>query len=276
MRRALARWSFACAALLLSACGGTPPDRTVPATPALIATSDILPQIASAGQVVVQHSPTTTLLAAATATLPPQATAIIIHGKLYDAARGIDQRLTNAVIEWQFTALDWQAYNGRLVVPDGIFQLPLIVRPDDELIITAQAPGYQPSTAQVQATQLGEFGTRLNFGLIRANGPVPTLPGGLGPIKVSGIVYNVTRGLAAPIEQATITILRTSIVRPPARIDLSSTATGTFSTTLELHTTDQVELIISASGYLTTTLTQSGKDLAKTPRLDIGLRPAPR
>jgi hypothetical protein len=128
----------------------------------------------------------------------------------------------------------------------------------------------------VKASQLGEFGTRLNFGLIRVDSPALMVPGSLGAVELSGIVYNVARGLQAPIEHAVITIKKNSVVEPATRIDLLSTASGTFSTTLELHATDQVELIIGASGYLTTTLTRSGKDLAKNPRLNIGLQPAPK
>ncbi len=279
MGRRLGCGSIAIVSLMVSACGGAPLDRPATATPVLSPTPHVAPAARPAdpsAPVAARHFSTATLSIPATATLADHAAQIIVHGKVYDAAYGLDKRLTKAVIEWQFTALDWQAYNGRLSVPDGIYQLPLVVRPDDELIIIASAPGYLPSATQVQASQLGEFGTRLNFGLIHANGPAPTVPGSLGAVQVSGIVYNVARGLTAPIEQAAITIVKNSVVDPAAHIDLLSTASGTFSVTLELHATDQVQLTIVASGYLTTTLARTGKDLARNPRLNIGLRPAPQ
>ncbi len=265
------------ASLTFAACGGSPLDRPAPATPLLFSPANVTPPStlhAAAPAASSAPTPTVTLSSLPAATAVSGAAQIIVHGKIYDATRGFDQRLTNAVIEWQFTALDWQAHNGRLPVPDGIYQLPLVVRPDDELIITAHAPGYLPSTTQVQAAQLGEFGTRLNFGLIRTDGPVPTVPGSLGAVKLSGIVYNSERGLAAPIGQADITIVKNSVVEPSVQIDVLTDTTGTFSATLDLHATDLVGFTITASGYVTATLARNAKDLANNPRLLIGLRAA--
>ncbi len=48
--------------------------------------------------------------------------AVIVQGRVYDAGSG--QRLSNATIEWQFLAPDWQQHNGRLQVPaDGLYRL---------------------------------------------------------------------------------------------------------------------------------------------------------
>ncbi len=222
---------------------------------------------------IAKAPPVTIPIKPATPTATLDATQIMLHGKVYDAAHGLDQRLTDATLEWQFTALDWQSHNGRISAPDGIYQLSLMVRPEDELIITASAPGYLPSTAQVQASQLGEFGARLNFGLIHADAPWPTVPGSLGAVTLSGIVYNLAHGLTAPIEHAAITIVKSSVVGPGIHLDLLSNASGTFSTTLELHETDQVQLTIAASNFVTVTLTKNARALAQDQRLSIGLRP---
>ena len=42
-----------------------------------------------------------------------------------------------------------------------------------------------------------------------------------------------------------------------------------------LHTTDLVDMKITASGYQTVTLTKRATDLAAKPQLAIGLKPAP-
>ena len=186
-------------------------------------------------------------------------------------------RRSNATIEWQFLALDWQQHNGRLQVPaDGLYRLQLPVRSDDEVIITAYAPGYLSSMARLLGKQLNPYGSRLNFGLVKADGPAPTLPGALGTIQLSGIVYNSTRGLTDPIADARVTIVNRSMVRPVTQLATTTSVTGTFVIPLALHTTDQIEVTITASGYLTATLTRSATELAKKPQLSIGLKPAPK
>jgi hypothetical protein len=73
-----------------------------------------------------------------------------------------------------------------------------------------------------------------------------------------------------------VSIVQTSIVQPSSRIDVTTHLSGTFDLTLGLHTTDRLDFTITAAGYLTGTLSKSAKDLAKNPRLTIGLRPAPK
>jgi hypothetical protein len=208
------------------------------------------------------------------ATLEPNAGAAIVQGRVFDAAHG--QRLNNATIEWQFLALDWQQHNGQLQVPaDGLYRLQLAVRGDDTVIITAHAPGYLPSTARLLGRQLNPYGSRLNFGLVTAGGPVPTLPGALGTVQLRGIVYNSARGLSDPIANARVTIVDRSVVRPVAQLDAATGISGTFLMSVTLHTTDQLDVTIAASGYQTATLTRSAKELAQKPQLSIGLKPIP-
>ena len=199
----------------------------------------------------------------------------IVQGRVFDAGSG--QRLSNATIEWQFLALDWQAHNGQQPVPvDGLYRLQLPVRSDDVVIITARAPGYLPSLARLLGKQLSPYGSRLNFGLLQADGPLPTLPGALGTIQLSGIVYNSARGLTTPIEQARVMVVNRSVVQPETKIAATTSVTGSFVMPLTLHTTDQIEVTITASGYQTATVTRSAKDLAQKPQLSIGLKPAPK
>jgi len=193
---------------------------------------------------------------------------------VYDAEAG--QRLNNATLEWQFLSQDWQRYNGQLQIPDdGLYRLLLPIREADEVIITARVSGYLPGTARLQGKQLSRYGSRLNFGLIKADGPVPTVPGTLGTIQVSGIVYDAARGFKDPIANARITIVDRSLVQPETQIEATTSLTGTFDIPVALHSTDQLDVTITASGYQTVTLTKRATELARTPQLLIGLRPAP-
>ena len=217
----------------------------------------------------------------ATLTSNPAATAalnqVILQGRVYDAGQGLQRRLSNATLEWQFFAPDWQPYNGRLAVPeDGLYRLALPIRASDEVVITARAPGYFPSTAHIYGNQLSAYGSRLNFGLVSDRGAAPTLPGDLGTIQLHGIVYNAARGLKSPIEQAAVAIVNNSVVQPSTRIDVTTNLSGTFDLTLELHTTDRIDFTITAAGYVTGTLSKNAQDLARNPQLSIGLRPAPK
>jgi hypothetical protein len=181
------------------------------------------------------------------------------------------------MIEWQFLALDWQQHNGQLQVPDdGLYRLELAIRDADEVIIVARAPGYLPSLARLLGKQLSQYGSRLNFGLVTADGPAPTLPGALGTIQLRGIVYNAARGLQDPIVNAHVAMVNRSVVQPEMQFDVMTSLTGTFLIPVALHTTDQIDFTITASDYQTATLTKSARDLAKNPQISIGLRPAPK
>lgn len=219
--------------------------------------------------------PTETPSSAAILTAGSATTKMIVQGRVFDAARG--QRLSGATIEWQFLALDWQQHNGQLQVPDdGLYRLELAIRDADEVIIVARAPGYLPSLARLLGKQLSQYGSRLNFGLVTADGPAPTLPGALGTIQLRGIVYNSARGLQDPIVNAHVAMVNRSVVQPEMQLDVMTSFTGTFLIPVALHTTDQIDFTITARDYQTATLTKSARDLAKNPQISIGLRPAPK
>jgi hypothetical protein len=268
---------IALSSLLLTACEGSSSIAAAPGEAAPYAIAPASPVVTrtpsgifvSTSVPVIDAPPN----AASTATL--DSTAMILQGRVFDAGSG--QRLNNATIDWQFLAPDWQAHNGQLQVPgDGLYRLQLQARSDDEVIITAHAPGYLPSMARLLGKQLNPYGSRLNFGLVKANGPVPTLPGALGTIQVGGIVYNSARGLKDPITAAHVMIVNRSIVQPETQLETTTSLTGTFVLPVALHTTDQIEVTITASGYQTATLTRSAAELANKPLLSIGLKPAPK
>jgi hypothetical protein len=268
---------IALGSLLLTACerstsiaaapGEVTPPPIAPASPNVTRTPS---GIFVSTSVPMMSAPVTTVSAAT-----PNSIAMIVQGRVFDAGSG--QRLDRAAIEWQFLALDWQQHNGQLQVPgDGLYRLELPARSDDEVIITAHAPGYLSSMARLLGKQLNPYGSRLNFGLVKADGPVPTLPGALGTIQLSGIVYNSARGLTDPIAAARVIIVNRSVVRPEAQLETTTSVTGTFVIPVTLHITDQIDVTITANGYLTATLTSSAKDLAEKPQLSIGLKPAPK
>ena len=263
--------------LLGAACEGSPSFAASPggAAPRPIAqASPAVPRTPS-GIFISTSVHRTALPAIATATADLGSNAVIVQGRVYDAGRG--QRLTEATIEWQFLSPNWQQYNGQLQVPaDGLYRLQLLIRGEDEVIITAHAPGYLPSMARLLGRQMNLYGTRLNFGLVAADGPAPTLPGALGTIQLGGIVYNSARGLHDPIVNARVTIVDRSVVRPEAQLDATTNVSGTFLIPVALHTTDQIDVKITASGYQTVTLTRSAAELARRPQLSIGLQPAPK
>lgn len=269
---------IALGSLLLTACerspsiaaapGGATSTPIAPAAPALTRTPS--------GIFISTSVPARDAPAGVGSTATPDPAALIVQGRVFDAGSG--KRLNNATIAWQFLALDWQRHNGQLQVPaDGLYRLQLPARSDDEVIITAHAPGYLPSMARLVGRQLNPYGSRLNFGLVKADGgAAPTLPGALGTIQVSGIVYNSARGLKDPIAEARVIVVNRSVVRPETQLETATSVTGTFAMPVRLHVTDQIDVTISASGYQTATLTKAAKDLAKKPQLSIGLKPAPK
>jgi hypothetical protein len=275
--RVLLAGLIALSSLLLTACerspsiaaapGGLAPTPIAPATPAVTRTPS--------GIFISTRESEAATPATAGSTAPPNSIGLIVQGRVFDAGSG--QRLSDATIEWQFLALDWQQHNGQLQVPaDGLYRVELSARSDDEVIITARAPGYLSSMARLLGKQLNPFGSRLNFGLVKQDGPSPTLPGGLGTIQLSGIVYNSARGLKDPIAEARVIVVNRSVVRPETQLETTTSVTGTFAMPVRLHVTDQIDVTITASGYQTATLTKAAKDLAKKPQLSIGLKPAPK
>ncbi len=269
---------IALSSLLVTACEGSPSLAAEPDGAAAHPLAQAAPNVTrTPSGIFISTSvrPTETPSSAAILTTGSAATGMIVQGRVFDAARG--QRLSSATIEWQFLAPDWQLHNGQLQVPsDGLYRLQLTIRSEDEVIIIARAPGYLPSMARLLGKQLSQYGSRLNFGLVTADGPAPTLPGALGTIQLRGIVYNSARGLKDPIANARVVIVNRSVVRPEAQFNATTSITGTFLVPMALHTTDQIDFTITASDYQTATLTRSARELAKNPQVSIGLKPAPK
>jgi hypothetical protein len=269
---------IALSSLLVTACEGSPSLAAGPGGAAAHPLAQASPEVTRTPSgifISTRVHPTETPSSAAILTNESATTGLIVQGRVFDAASG--QRLSQATIEWQFLALDWQQHNGQLQVPgDGLYRLQLDIRADDEVIISARAPGYLPSMARLLGKQPNQYGSRLNFGLVTADGLAPTLPGALGTVQLHGIVYNSAHGLQDPIANARVSIVNRSVVRPQAQFDATTSLTGTFLVPLALHTTDQIDLTITASDYQTATLTRSARELAKNPQISIGLRPAPK
>jgi hypothetical protein len=265
--------------MLLAACTRTTALATEPraVTSPMNATQPAKPRTPTGITIVAVASATRPAISILEAPVTAASNQVILQGRVYDSGQGLQHRISHATLEWQFFAPDWQQYNGRLPVPaDGLYRLPLLIRAGDEVIITARAPGYFPSTAHIYGNQLNVYGSRLNFGLVSDQGAAPTLPGDLGAIQLRGIVYNSAHGVKSPITQAAVTIVNNSVVQPSTQIDVTTNLSGTFDLALELHTTDRIDFTIAAAGYLTGTLSKNAKDLAKNPQLSIGLRPAPK
>ncbi len=105
---------------------------------------------------------------------------------------------------------------------------------------------------------------------------VPTMPGALGTIQLSGIVYNSARGFKDPIANARVTIVERSLIEPAVPFEATTCITGTFVIPVTLHSSDQIDVTIAASGYQTATLTKSATELARRPQISIGLKPSPK
>ena len=275
-RMLLVIW-IALGSLLVAACAGSSSLAVAPAESALHPNAQASPAVTGtpSGIFFSTRERPTIIPAVTTATSKASSNDVVVVGRVYDAGNG--QLLSNATLEWQFLSPEQRLYNGELQVPaDGFYRLQLPIHSEDEIIITTRAPGYLPSLARLLGKQLNPYGSRLNFGLVKPDGPVPTLPGALGTIQLSGIVYNSARGLDDPIANADVTIVDRSLVQPETQIGATTGVTGTFVIPLALHATDQLDVTIAASGYQTATLTKSATELAGKPQLLIGLKPAPK
>lgn len=239
---------------------------TAPLTPNGPTVPQALP-VASSTQAAQSSSPTATALALQS---------YVLYGVVYDAAADADARLIDARLTWHFAARVLQSFDGEMPVDEnGAYRLPLSMRPEDEIAITAFAPGYQPSSIRLRGSKIGQGGAQLNFGLYYAARSVPTMPGDLGIVEVRGIVYNAARGVQAGIDRARLTITHSTVVRPAAPIDVTTSPSGTFAIPIELHTSDQLDFTIGADGFITTTVSRRANDLIEQPQLQIALQPAP-
>ncbi len=192
-------------------------------------------------------------------------TVYTLSGTIYDAIGGLKVDLPHANLSWHFVAPDLQQFNNQTTTDaNGIYRLPIHVRPKDEILLTASAPGYLPTTVRLHAGEIVQYGARLDFGLVKANGVWPTVPGDLGTLTVNGLVYDAFTGQLSPIGGAAVTITLVSIVHPQSTIVLITPADGSFSTALLVHSTDQIKVAASANSYseanriyAASTLTQS-------------------
>jgi hypothetical protein len=192
-------------------------------------------------------------------------TAYTLSGTIYDASAGLAADLPQARLSWHFAAPDLQQFNGQTTADaNGIYRFPIRVRLKDDVLLTASASGYLPTTVRLSVGEIVQYGARLDFGLVKANGRWPTVPGDLGTLSVTGIVYDAYRGQLSPIGSAVVTITLISIVHPQSVIVLITPADGSFNTTLLMHSTDQINVAASANSYTeatriyaATTLTQS-------------------
>ena len=112
-RRWLKALSLTLAGLVVAACARTttyataPRALTVPANAAQTATPR-----APTGITIVAIAPVTP---SATPTAKPVTTTtakqVLVQGRVYDSGQGPQHRLSQATLEWQFFAPDWQQYN---------------------------------------------------------------------------------------------------------------------------------------------------------------------
>lgn len=224
---------------------------------------------------IIALDPTATIAPTPTDLFTANFAHTILTGTIYDVTRGINSGLSQAQIEWHFAAPELREFDGRTTASsDGHYLLRFHLRPTDEVALTVSAPGYLPRQVRLHGAEISPYGSHLDFGLITANEPAPTLPGDLGMVDVNGIVYNASRGVKAPIPNATVVIVDNSVVRPDSEVQVTTTVSGTFTAPLVLHATDQIELTVTADGFTTTTITRLAKDLIKQ-QVSIGLRPLP-
>ena len=218
--------------------------------------------------------PTATITVAPTDFFTPDFISYTLNGLVYDSALGTAHVIGNAYIECHFIGADLQQFNRYTQAGiDGLYRLSIRVRPGDGLVIIASAPGYSSSSVRLHGAEIGQYGSRLDFGLVNARSSLPTLPGDLGSVVIKGSVYDASKGRDSAIAGAEVSIVDLSVVRPQIEIDLVTDANGVFTATLLMHNTDQIQIVVAASGYLTNTLARRAKDLAGSAPLSIALGP---
>jgi hypothetical protein len=260
-----ARWAAALTigGLILAACF----NREVPtATPSIVVPSLVVEVPSSVAATLTPPVPTPVTIG--------DFLVYTLSGIVYDADAGLKQHVPRANISWHFVSPDLWAFNGQATADDiGIYRVPIRVRANDDILITVSAPGYLPTAVRVQAKKVASNGARLDFGLVKVNSRLPTVPGDAAPIELIGFVYDAYRGQSYPIAGASVQITTISIVHPQIKYDLITDSTGAFNATLTLHTTDQVRFSAAANGYLTTTLTRTAKDVISNTQMLIALQP---
>ena len=278
MRRKLlpVQWVLALIAiggLVFTACQGHDPSLYT-ATPRPIV-STTTPSISRNTQVpIATIEPTATIAVAPTDFFTPDFISYTLNGLIYDSALGTAHAIGNAYIECHFIGADLQQFNRYTQAGiDGLYRLSIRVRPGDGLVVVASAPGYSSSSVRLHGAEIGQYGSRLDFGLVNARSSLPTLPGDLGSVVIMGSVYDVSKGKGSAIAGAEVSIIDLSVVRPQTEVDLVTDANGVFTATLLMHNTDQIQISVAASGYLTNTLARRAKDLVGSALLSIALGP---
>jgi hypothetical protein len=222
---------------------------------------------------IASIEPTATIAATPTDFFTPEFISYTLNGLVYDSALGTAQAIGSAYIECHFIGADLQKFNRYTQAGiDGLYRLPIRVRPGDGFVIIASAPGYSSSSVRLHGAEIGQYGSQLDFGLVNARSSLPTLPGDLGSVAIKGSVYDAYQGRGRAIAGAEVSIIDLSVVRPQTKIDLVTDANGVFTTTLLMHNTDQIQIIVVASGYLTNTLARRARDLVGSAPLSIALR----
>ena len=276
----LAQWAVALIAiggLAFSACWGRDPSPvsppyTVTPRPIVSITAPSIPR--NTRVPIASIESTATITAVPTDFFTPDFISYTLNGLVYDSALGTAQAIGGAYIECRFIGADLQKFNRYTQAGiDGLYRLPIRVRPGDSFVVIASAPGYSSSSVRLHGAEIGQYGSQLDFGLVNARSRLPTLPGDLGSVAIRGSVYDAYKGRGAAITGAEVSIIDLSVVRPQTKIELVTDANGVFTTTLLMHNTDQIQIVVAAGGYLTNTLARRAKDLVGSAPLSIALRP---
>ena len=109
--------------------------------------------------------------------------------------------------------------------------------------------------------------------------PTLSLTGDLGVREVHGLVYDASRGLEAPIAEASVMYRQMSPLEPEASGSTTTDAEGQYRFALFVRDTDVVILQIEAPGYRPTESMQTGLDLwwtvgAGSVPVNVGLYPS--
>jgi hypothetical protein len=279
-KRQPAQWAMvliAIGGLAFTACWGRDPAPVSPpitATPRPIVsiTAPSISRITQASAASIE--PTATITAVPTDFFTPDFISYTLTGLVYDSALGAAHVIGSAYIECHFIGADLQKFNRYTRAGiDGLYRLSIRVRPGDGLVVIASAPGYSSSSVRLHGAEIGQYGSQLDFGLVNARSHLPTLPGDLGSVTIKGSVYDAYKGRGLALAGAEVSIIDLSVVRPQAKIDLVTDVNGVFTATLLMHNTDQIQIVVVASGYLTNTLARRAKDLVGSAPLLIALRP---
>jgi hypothetical protein len=109
----------------------------------------------------------------------------------------------------------------------------------------------------------------LSTSVVRALTPTPTPRRALGVTDVRGRVFDASRGSGAPIAGVHVELHVAGRVGEETTTD----ADGAFGFTITLNEDDWVGLDVAAEGFIPFANSQTGLDLWRAPRFEIGLQP---